>query len=131
MYRADSVGLLGLAISPLDCARSIRQSTARRRLSLYLPSRRVLPSMSIVMPASAVIEVGYWPPLASQWPSRCCVSANHFRPRSVASLTLAGSSSAVADPDQARPRATPQTIARVFTVLLPKIASHHTPASDP
>src|SRR5947209_252116 len=94
MYRAASVGLFGLPIKPFGWARSMSQSTARRRLSAYLPSRRVEPSMSMVMPARAVIEVGYWPPLASQWPSRFWVSANHLSPLSTASRTLGGSSSA-------------------------------------
>src|SRR5438270_4786716 len=114
IYRAASVGLFGLPIRPFDCARSISQSTARRRLSACLPSRSVEPSMSIVMPASADMEVGYWPPLASQWPSRFWLSANHFRPLSTASRTLGGNSSARAAVESSPVRQTVRSMPRLI-----------------
>src|SRR6266567_694667 len=46
------------------------QSRARRMFLAYLPVRVVLPSQSSAMPPRAVIVTGYWPPWASQWPSR-------------------------------------------------------------
>src|SRR5262249_22962124 len=57
-------------------------------------SRMVLPSMRKAMPASAVIVVGYWPPLASQWPSRCWTLARYSRPFWITSRYLGASSSA-------------------------------------
>src|SRR5713226_9892819 len=86
-------------MSPLRWQRpgSMNQSTALRILSAYLPSLMVLPSMSRTIPPSAVMVVGYWPPLASQCPSRCWFLATHLRPLSIASLYLGSSSSARKD----------------------------------
>src|SRR5438132_2581534 len=72
----------------------MNQSTALRIFSAYLPSLMVLPSMSRTMPPKAVMVVGYWPPLASQWPSRCCVFATQARPLLTTSLYLGSNSSA-------------------------------------
>src|SRR5579885_1983879 len=80
MYRLDSVGLFGLPIRPFGWARATNQLTAFTRLSLYLPSRRVLPSMSMHIPPRAVMVVGYWPPWASQWPSAAWFRFSHSSP---------------------------------------------------
>jgi hypothetical protein len=71
MYRCVSVGLFGSPRRPFSRTRTgvVNQFTARRSWSLYFPSRTVLPSISIAMPARPVMLVGYWPPVASQWPS--------------------------------------------------------------
>src|SRR5581483_5411649 len=87
MYRLDSVGLFGLPKRPLACDRCMNQLTALTRLSEYFPSRRVLPSISMAMPASAVMVVGYWPPWASQWPSGAWVRLSHSSPFSTTAST--------------------------------------------
>src|SRR5262249_15738250 len=99
MYRPASVGLFGLPISPLRWQRpgSRNQSTALRIFSACLPSFIVLPSMSRTMPPKAVMVVGYWPPLASQWPSRCWVFATQASPLLTTSLMFGSRSWAKAE----------------------------------
>ncbi len=109
MYRPASPGMDGFPIMPFGCALDMSQSAARRMLSLYLPSRRVLPSMSRLMPPRPVMVIGYWPPNASQWPSLCCWSAIHLRPLVTVSRYSAGISSARTGPPPARNSKPPKT----------------------
>ena len=85
------------------------QSTARRMLSLYLPSRMVLPCMSMAMPLRPVMVNGYWPPKASQWPSLLWLLASHSRPFSTQGRNSAGISSARAALPPSPARATAPT----------------------
>src|SRR5437763_2864320 len=127
MYRPASPGMLGLPSWPLGMARDISQSAARRMLSLYLPSRMVLPSMSMAMPAMAVMVTGYWPPNASQWPSRDWFLASHSRPLLTVGRYLAGNSSAraagpAADSSRQPARAPDRVRARMGLVSLERPA---------
>src|SRR6516165_9656218 len=117
MYRIDSVGLFGFPNRPLRWLRSISQSTALRMFSAYLPSRILLPSINSAVPHSAVMVVGYEPPLPDQWPSRCCCLATYSRPFCTTTRYLSGSASVLATPTPAKRTAADKLVAvSVFIV---------------
>src|SRR3954468_22217578 len=120
MYRLGSVGLFGLPNRPFGRPRFMNHSTARLMFWEYLPSRMVLPSMSIAMPASPVIVVGYWPPWASQQPSDLFwFLASHSRPRRMFSWTSTLASSARTAPGEANrhPAAVPRKARRLIGLM--------------
>src|SRR5215207_8636856 len=95
MYRLASVGLFGLPSRPFGWLRFMNHSTAFLMFWEYLPSRMVLPSMSMAMPARPVMVVGYWPPWASHDPSvRFWFLASHSSPLRMPSWTSTLASSA-------------------------------------
>src|SRR6266851_2778221 len=93
MYRPASPGMFGLPSIPLGIDRAISQSAARRMLSLYFPSRMVLPSISSARPPIAVMVMGYWSPRDAQWPSLDWFLASHSSPLSIDLRYSAGTSS--------------------------------------
>src|SRR5579883_2989822 len=87
MYRDASVGLFGLPSRPFGWARTVNQFTAFTSWSLYFPSRRVLPSISMAIAERAVMVVGYWSPWAPQWPSGAWFRLSHSSPFSTIGST--------------------------------------------
>src|SRR5829696_4207592 len=128
MYRLASVGLFGLPNRPLGCDRFMNHSTAFLMFGEYFPSRMVLPSMSMAMPAMAVMVVGYWPPWASQLPSDLFwFLASHSSPRRMFSWTSTLVSSARAVASRARAAAataSAKRVIRLMATVLPRQAGN-------